>query len=133
MSSRLEGRQSNDFSRSQGRWRQGLQEVLDARRMDASLPAQGWRGEMRCPGTCFALHHLVPTWGREHCVLDEIPCGEQGLQLVSRWAHRKMPPLGFFFLPAREQRIDRGRGSPSLVLPRRVVKMSSQALKQPLV
>lgn len=75
--------------------------VRDARRMDVSLPAQGWRGEMRCPGTCFALHHLVPTWGREHCVLDEIPWGEHGLQLLSRWAHRKMPPWFFFFPPCK--------------------------------
>ena len=73
MSSRLEGRWSNIFSRSQGRWRQGLRKALDARRWDASSQprAGGKRGSTQGPG--LSLHHLVPAWGREHCVLDEVP------------------------------------------------------------
>lgn len=84
--------------------------------------AGGRRGSV---GDLLSLPHLVPT--RKGWMLDEVPWAGVGCSLCHSGLVEKclFPPQG--------SSIDRGRGMPGLVLLQRVLKVSSQALKQPLV
>lgn len=99
-SSRLEGRWSNVFSRSQGRQR--LQKALDARRGDESSQprAGGERGSARGPAR-LSIPLCPPGEGSTLCCMKSCGqvWGQRGSQLASRWAHRKMLFLLFGFPP----------------------------------
>lgn len=112
-SSRLEGRWSNVFSRSQGRRR--LQKALDARRGDESSQprAGGERGSARGPAR-LSIPLCPPGEGSTLCCMKSRRqvWGQRGSQLASRWAHRKNAFFVVLFSPQRSDVSIEGGGCP---------------------